>query len=260
MERKLLPIFSHAFQGKIWNIVAETHGKQLLLEVRNESDFSTIFFVYDHARHSLTITDLSFDENWWIGASHFDRDIVVFHIFPESENPDQKEFFAFNLQDQQILWHQKDLSIVEFEGDSFLAIKNEETQRFDLTTGHPVTDVNTQDKTMGENIFLKYPFHYPQGTDHFNTVQQFLSELGQSNLQRGVDYFEANGVVILAWYTGGTKLANDLMVMDMNKNVLLHEQIGHDLKGISDRSFFVYHDTLIFVKDNTDFLSYQLPR
>ena len=262
MVRKLLSIFSHSFEGKVWNIVADRQGERLLIETRKGSEFSTAFHIYDRASNSLMIKNLSFEEKWWIGISFFDGKLAVFHVFQGTDNPDQKEFFAYDLYEKKILWDKADINIVDFREHSFVAYagENGEAQPYDLMTGSRLTSPVTGETVPGENVFLKYPLHYAQGTDHFNTVARFLSKLGFVELQRGIDYFEGHGVVIMAFYRGGTELVNELVVMDMEQDIVLQECLGTGLKGISDRAFFIYHNTLIFVKDNTDFFTFQLPQ
>lgn len=261
MVRKLFPIFSHSFTGKVWNIVSDRRGDQLLIETREESKFSTTFYIYDRVNNTLTIKDLAFEEKWWIGISYFNGPVVVFHTFPGSENPDQKEFFAYDLHQQEVLWNKTDINIIDFDDDSLLAYSEdgEVAQKYDLMTGEPITLGSTAARGKERHKFIKHPFHYAQGSDHFTTVAQFLSQHGFEGLERGIDYFEGNEVVIMAFYQGGTELVNDLLVMNMDQEVILQERLGSGLKGISDRAFFICHNTLIFVKNNTDFFSFQLP-
>ncbi|WP_185154321.1 DUF4905 domain-containing protein [Fulvivirga sp. M361] len=260
MARILEPIFSHSFEGKIWNIVSESSGQHLLLEVRDQQNFFTSFYIYDHTDRSFNKKAISFEEKWWIGISHFTRDLIVFHTFPETDDPSVKEFFGYNVKQSRISWTKKSMDIVSFEMNSFNAITKGEmaVRQFDLASGALMTG-NPSSKTQEDTNHVQYPFHYAQGDDHFDTVREFLASLNVHHIERGVDYYEGHAVVVISYYTGGTKLDNDLLVIDFNRSILLKECLGSELSGISDRAFFIFHDTLIFVKDNTNFLSYQLP-
>ena len=139
MVRKLLPIFSHSFTGKVWNIVSDRRGDQLLIETREESKFSTTFFIYDRVNNTLTTRDLTFEEKWWIGISFFNGRVVVFHTFPGSDNPDQKEFFAYDVLQREILWTKNGINVIDFDHDSLLAYPGDDemAQKYDLMTGKP---------------------------------------------------------------------------------------------------------------------------
>lgn len=259
--RKLELIFSHSFEGKLWNMVSEPSGNYLLLEIRNADTLSASFYIYDRKDASLQLKPISFEENWWIGISYFTDKLIVFHVFPETDDPAVKTFFCYDIVHHRTLWKMEQIDILSFSEHSMKVITKGETQvrQFDLFSGK-IQPESLENRTQPDTNFIRYPFHYVQGTAHFETVEKFLSSIDIGPVERGVDYFEGNGVVVIAYYTGGTKLVNDLIVIDLNKNILLNERLGKELGGISDRAFFVFHDTLIFVKDTTHFFCYQLPK
>ena len=199
------------------------------------------------------------EENWWVGCTYFFENVILFHTFADSENPDQKSYLAYDIKDRKVLWEKSDILITALEGNriSVRRLEADKAHIIDLRTGEMVE--NGIDKEFPKNNFAQFPFHYSPGSEYHQTVTRFLDTLGiECDKSFGVDYLEGNGWVIVSYYTKHEYLENRLVVLDLEKNVLLMESLGKQLKGIADRPFFVYHSNLIFVKDNSDFLSFQL--
>lgn len=251
--------FSCAFDGKVWNIESEINGKYLIIEVRNEETFTTSFFVYDSQNNQLIGEAIGLDETWWTGVTYAVNDVIVFHTFQDTDNPLDKKFLAMDKNSRKILWEKSDLTFKQFGKEFLLGTRGDDLLYINIKTGQEEKDKNGIGTL--ENKWLQFPFHYVPNSEHHKTVYDFLGLIGMdSDKNYGIDYLEKDGIVIISYYTKKEYLENRLIVINTDRKVLLEEVLGSQLKGIADRPFFVNHDSLIFVKNSTDFLSYQLSR
>lgn len=258
--------FSYSFNGKIWNIISHPEKELLLLEVREDDKFQVNFNLLDTSSGEFLFKGLNFEENWWIGASFVTDDIILFYTFPDQDNPDVKHVFAYDFHQKEILWKKERKNIIEAADEVLLMDADSgDMTRFDLRTGEALVVSEhagkvENDTGLKENKMLKKAFHYREGNEYFDTVRQFLVASANLNIVKGVDYYEDDHIMVMSFYylNKNNKLANDLLVVDLEGNHLLYERLGNDLSGISDDTFFIYSNKLIFVKDNADFLIYQL--
>lgn len=249
--------FSNAFEGKVWNIESEFHGAYLVLEIRNEDDLTTSFYSYNPAVNELIRCNIEFEDSWWVGITFVVNDIILFHQFLDQENPQEKSYMAFNLVRQEFIWEKTGVNLSGFGRDYIHAVRGDERVTIDILSGSEEKTVNYIEST--ENKYIDFPFHYQPGSEYHVTVNTFLTRIGMDSDEKyGVDYLEKEGFVIISHYTNDNGLTNKLLVIDADKNIMLDEIIGQQLNGIADRPFFVYHHSLIFVRNNSDFLSYQL--
>ncbi|MEM8567573.1 MAG: DUF4905 domain-containing protein [Bacteroidota bacterium] len=249
--------FSHVFNGKIWNIESEVNGDYLIIEVRDEDSFETSFFVY-HPGSTEELSDpILLEESWWTGITHVAGQTILFHIFKDTENPEDKKYQAVNIRSSEVVWEISDISFTEYGLNFVKGIKDNRSITINIQNGNEANKKILTD--TAKNNYLYYPFHYTPKSGHHHTVHSFLSSIGMnSDNSYGIDYFEMKDLVIISFYYKGKGLENRLIVLNQAREIMLDEILGTDLKGITDRSFFIYRDSLIFVQEHSDFFSYQL--
>jgi hypothetical protein len=74
----------------------------------------------------------------------------------------------------------------------------------------------------------------------------------------GIDYLEHDNLIFISCYIQQDGLANFLIVLSAQGDVLLHEKTGEALKGIGMDTFFVLEGSLIFVKNKRELFRYKL--
>ncbi|MEM7108453.1 MAG: DUF4905 domain-containing protein [Bacteroidota bacterium] len=249
--------FSHAFEGKVWNIDSEIGGDYLVIEARNEHTFETAFFIYEPSDAAIIKGPITLEETWWVGVTHVSGQIIVFHKFEDTESPEHKSYQAVDVDSGTIIWEASDVSFSEYGRNYLKGMKNNSPFIIDLQKGNPIHENDLIDAP--QNNHLLYPFLYVPKSGYHNTVHSFLSAIGMDSDNRyGIHYLDTMGFIIISFYYHNTGLENRLIVLNQSRELLLDEVLGTELKGIADRPFFVYHDHLIFVKENSNFLSYQL--
>ena len=96
--------FSQIFDGVVWNIVAVPEANILILEIRNEYKHEVRFAALDYQQNHFLWKDVIFEETWWIGLTTATPEVILLHLYQNSENPDEKALLAWHTKEQRILW------------------------------------------------------------------------------------------------------------------------------------------------------------
>ncbi|ELR71836.1 hypothetical protein C900_02211 [Fulvivirga imtechensis AK7] len=256
--------FSHSFNGKVWNIISHPDRELLLIEVRNKEAMEVYYSLLNVSTREFLLEGLQFDEHWWIGVSWFIDDVIVFHTWPEEDNPDFRYYFGFDISGRQILWKMADKNILDIKGYSMEVITKgeQEIEFYNVLSGSKISPADAMnDFGKKQNKSVEKPFHYREGSDYFDTVSDFIRTMTGKEAVRGTDYYENDEVMIMSVYflNQNDKLDNHLFVVDHQGDPLMDIQLENDSEGISAETFFIYHNKLIFVAHTRDFFIYQLP-
>ncbi|UII23252.1 DUF4905 domain-containing protein [Fulvivirga ligni] len=256
--RKLPLKFSYLSEGKIWNIISAFGSDYMLLEIRHPDELLAQYYLLDLENNEWLIEGLTFEEKWWISASYVYENVILFYTYGGKDNPDYKDFFAYDVSGKKILWTKEEVRLLQTGNNHLLLGKKGEEDPFivDFRTGNTVA-ATTEEEI--ENIPIIQPFYYQQDSPHFHTVSKFLKSRLAIGIVKGAHYFENEQFIVVSYYYNEEEtLNNKLIVLDRKGNIYLNELIGQKLPGIADDTFFVYDDKLIFVKDNSELFIYHL--
>jgi hypothetical protein len=89
-------------------------------------------------------------------------------------------------------------------------------------------------------------------------VKTFLEQKLNLSPVGAFEYLEFDSRIFVSYYVMETGLANYLLIMDNDGEVLLHEKLAEQLKGIGMETFFVLSGCVFFVKNREDLVSYFL--
>jgi len=234
-------------------------NKVLLLEVRRPSDRTVSFAAYDYAENRFLWQDVAFEEPWWINLSGIVGEMVLFTVYTETNNPDQKSLLAYRLRQQSIAWWRNDFSLAAVLG-KVVAGFSYKTGLKELMLDGDTGAVVTAEKEVEppQNLTVIRPFHYKAGEEGFETIRAYLTGRFPGEPVLAMDYLEHGGLILISYYVRETELANYLIVLDTEGNEVMREKAGQNLSGIGVDTFFVLEGSLIFVKNKSEFLRYKL--
>lgn len=186
-------------------------------------------------------------------------DILLFKVYTDTNNPDRKSILAYDYLKNKIVWWRNNYAISSVNdqyvlgndtglGTKFLALR--------LEDGLPFEDQTIE--TLKENFLVHKPLQYFQETTHFETIRTFLSARFGITAASAIEYLEYDSLIIMSFYTTEQELANYLMILKDDGEMLLKEKIGEQLKGIGHDTFFVLSGYLIFVKNKRELVSLKL--
>ncbi len=249
------PYATYTLEGIIWKMHIDTSTDSLALETRNETAWQVAFAWISLADARLHWENFTLEENWWIGLVSAYQGILLFHQFPQAERPEPKGIIALDSIQKEVIWQLPDYQLHNQYKDQILAQckegENFEYHQIDLQTGKinptPSRDFLHQFTQQAQKGFI-YPQHYKESTAYFDTVAEFLKQVIQINPVQAIDYMEVNNYIIINYfYEKDSKIQNNLLILDDNVRILLHQQLMNQNKGIGLDTFFVYQNYLFFI-------------
>lgn len=252
-------MFSHVFDGIIWNMLESSENKTLLLEVRRPADKTVSFAAYDYGENRFLWRDITFEEPWWINLSGVVGEMVLFTVYTETNNPDQKSLVAYRLREHSIAWWRNDFSLTAVLGKTVTGFSYKMGMKelaLDGDTGAVVEMKKPAEAS--QNLMVSRPFQYRAGEPGFETIKAYMAGRFPGEPVLAMDYLEYGGFIVISYYVQEPDLANELMVLDMDGNEVMREKAGQNLSGIGVDTFFVLEGSLFFVKNKSEFLRYKL--
>ncbi len=264
MSQQLKQNFTLTGAGLVWKMLTDQTGRYLVTEFRDQTTREVHFSAVDLVEQAILWEGLTFENSWWTAATAVEEQVVLFHTYEDSYDPDQKVFFAVDLHQVDILWQQAGFHF-KAVGQGVVSgyLKNgpdEQHVAIGLGSGQFVENIpaiERENKKNNKNVDL--PFHYTAEMPHFETVKRFVQGQYGHDMVGACDYMEVNDLIVISYFTGQPKnMANYLLVMASNGQPVNHECIGTALAGWGMDTFFVAHNQLIFVRNQNEIISYGL--
>ena len=246
-------------EGKIWKIITDHSSSLLVIQVRDGEAYQTSFTAIDTMKSSILWQDYTLDENWWLGMSSLHQGVLLLHTYPDAQKPQPRGIVALDVASKEIIWQNQDLNFYELADDKIVATSSTTSDQFyltvDIKSGNILERFQEFDKEFtrkNENNSMIFPFHYQNEMAYFQTVAVFLKKKINLQIVQAVDYLEYDNFIIISYfYDDADGLMNNLLVLDQNGEVLLHQNIEKQLIGIGLDTFFVFKNELFFVKHKT---------
>jgi hypothetical protein len=240
-------------------MLESSENKTLLLEVRRPVDKTVSFAAYDYGENRFLWRDVTFEEPWWINLSGVVGEMVLFTVYTETNNPDQKSLVAYGLRQQSIAWWRNDFSLTAVSGKTVTGFSYKTGLKelsLDGDTGAVV--FAEKEAEVPRNLTVIRPFQYRAGEEGFETIRAYMAGQFTGEPVVAMDYLEYGRFIVISYYVRDPELANYLIVLDTEGNELMREKAGQNLSGIGVDTFFVLEGSLIFVKNKSEFLRYKL--
>lgn len=246
-------------EGKIWKIITDHNTPLLVVQVRDGEAYQTSFTAIDTAQSAILWQDYTLDENWWLGMSALHQGVLLLHIYPDAQKPQPQGIIALDVVSKEVIWQNQDLNFYEIVENKIVANSSTTSDHFyltvDIKSGNILERFQEFDHEFtrkNENNSMIFPFHYQNEMAYFQTVAVFLKKKFNLQIVQAVDYLEYDNFIIISYfYDAADGLMNNLLVLDQNGQVLLHQNIEKQLIGIGLDTFFVFKNELFFVKHKT---------
>ncbi len=216
--------YSHTFNGAIWKVLFSKDIDFIAIEVRNETDMKLEFYLLDLIEYGLNPIEIQGIE-WWMSLDKLTNEDVIIKRYVADANPEVVEYIGWSINQKQESWHKT--------VDSYVS---------------DIEDTSTTD-----------PSFYSGNNDHFNLIKEFVLEVsGVEILDVGAEYLEREDILSVSYYIKSEKLANYLLISDLNKKVLFHQLLDDNLDGIGQNTFSLVDNKLIFAKQKNELNIYQI--
>jgi hypothetical protein len=259
--------FSFTFSGNLWNIALDDANGWLVAEVRDATTRHVSFSAVNLPDYRLQWKDYSPDPSWWLGIAGLYQGILLLHKYAGSQRPETTGIVAIEVSTGQIRWQHAEWALLRTDGESLILHRTGADQlplyqQIDLFSGQVQAIIPLPPEPLSPLLLpdVQYPWHYTEESPYFQPIARFLSrQLGISPL-KAVDYAEFRGLIVVSYYIceAHSPLSNRIIVLDDQARILLHEPVASQLSGIGLDTFLIRKDSLIFVREKKELLSYAL--
>ena len=232
----------------------------LILETRNDARHETTFSALDFETNRFLWKEILFEETWWIGVTAATPEVLLLHLYQDTENPDKKGLIAWHIRDQKKLWQLDGFFLSFVMGDKVYGQFAEEGRGMvliDAVSGK-ILENNVTEINPLENILALKPFLYVENSNYFDTVKSFLMQKLNVTAVAGIEYLEYASLVFISYHVHREGLMNFLLVVTAEGDVVLHEKLGEHLKGLGLETFFILSGCLFFVRNKGELVSYRI--
>ena len=258
-------IINHNFEGKIWNTTFSE--RYCVLEVRDELSRQVGFSCINLLTGNLLWENLRPEKSWWLSLVGIFDEYLILNKFSSNQRPEPEGLLVLTIQSGEILERINDWIFFNYKANILTVYQlqnNEPVYRdIDLQTFLSVNISTYSPTTIQESYIstietLPSPTHYPEDSPHFPTIYKFLYRLLNVDAVKAVDYLEISNNIIISYYIYRDKsFLNYLLVTNRSRQILLNDLIA-EAEGIGIDTFTVKSDTLLYVKNQTQFVGYKL--
>ncbi|MBN8649801.1 MAG: DUF4905 domain-containing protein [Cytophagales bacterium] len=203
----------------IWNLIPAPEAGCMVIEERNDATRKVAIACVSFTG-KLHWRNVNLPESWWINLNAVTNTQVMLRLFESTANPDAVRLIALS-----------------------------------LTTGE-VSEIAPE---SAHTIQPLRPFVYVQGEPEFETVQKFLQQQLRQMAFLGAEYLETESQIFISYYTGQPAVFTNVLAC-FGRDGKLHftEEIGTNLKGMGVGTFFIETNTLFFVKNKTELVTFRI--
>lgn len=203
----------------IWYLVPVPEAACIVIEERNEATRKVSIACVSFAGE-LQWRNANLPESWWINLNAVTDKQIILRVFESTANPDAVRVIA-------------------------LTLAKGEVSEIPPEFAHTIQPLR--------------PFVYVQGEPEFETVQKFLHQQLNQTAFLGAEYLETANQVFVSYYTGQpAAFTNVLACFGRDGKLYWIEEIGTNLKGMGVGTFFIATNTLFFVKNKTELVTFRI--
>lgn len=231
----------------------------MFLEIRDEKEKKVTFSALHMDSEILLWTNVAFDEPWWISLADTSGSLLFLKVYTDTHNPDQKSILAFDFEKEIIVWWRNNFALTAVNETKVIGTDTGLGTKLvilDLRTGQP--DKEQTVFPVVRNFSLIKPLQYHQDTAHFETLRDFLKLKCSLSPVTVIEYLEFQSLLFISCFVQENDLANFLFVFNKDGEKLLEEKIGEQLKGVGIDTFFIFSETLIFVRNKSMLVTYKM--
>lgn len=254
------------FEGQVWKILVDDVHPLLVVQTRNGEAYQTSFAAIDIQSNQVLWQDFALDESWWLGMAGLHDRVLFLYTYPDTQKPQSQGIIAIDIDTQQVLWQTQKINFYQIEQGQVWGVSMEQNDKkyylLEPRTGkilNQIREFNSVEIRKNENNRALFPFHYYNEMAYFQTVAIFLKKKFNLQIVQAVDYLEYENVIIISYFHQSTNgLVNNLLVLNHQNQVLLHQNIEQQLTGVGLDTFFVFENQVFFVKHKTRLQSLKL--
>ncbi|MFL5728884.1 MAG: DUF4905 domain-containing protein [Cytophagaceae bacterium] len=263
-------MLSFPFGGLIWKISADSQRDVLVLELRSHEEHQVDFAAIDLKTNQLLWQGVKPEETWWLGMDTAFEGRVYLHTYKDPQNPEHEGIFVLDSRSGKLLWKDSARTFYHAGDDSLIVTEgNEDSRKYislDPATGKVRGEYTLKDvfriaagKKEEEEGKIRNPYHFSAEHPYFSKITSFIKEITGEEAVVAADYLENGEQVIISFYLYSTEgLTNYVIVVDEEGRIAFRECMASRIKGIGFDTFFMFEQTLLFVKEKKELIFLKL--
>jgi hypothetical protein len=257
---------SFPFESLVWKISVDVQHELLLLELRDHDHRSVNFAAIDHKAGKMLWNGIKLEETWWLGLDQCYDGRAYLHTYKDPQNPEHEGIIVLDTRTGRLIWKDTGKTFYHVSEDHLIATEGQEDARkylrLDPAVGRLIEEISLKEvfkiaslKKDQEHGKIRNPFHFSSEHPYFTKITGFVGEITGEQPVIGADYMENDEQVIISFYLYSTEgLSNYLILVDEEGKVIFRECLGSHIKGIGFDTFFVFENTLIFIKEKKELI------
>lgn len=245
---------NHTFQGKIWNTTFGSH--YCVLEIRDETARQVSFSCINLLTGNILWKNLRPEKSWWLSLVGIFNEFLFVHKYSSNQKPEPEGLLVLAIESGEI--------IMKLDNWIFFNCEENVLTIYQLQNNQPIYKDIILEKMAENNInslgilTTNAVIHYPENSPHFPIIFKFLYRLLDIDAVKAVDYLEISNKIIISYYIYRDKsFQNYLLVTNRTHEILLNDLMAES-EGIGIDTFTVKSDTLLYVKNQNQFVGYRL--
>lgn len=246
-------IINHNFKGKIWNTTFSE--EYCVLEIRDELTRQVSFSGINLLTGNILWENIKPEKSWWLSLVEISDEYLFLHKYSSNQKPEAEELLVINVMSSETILKLENVTFYSYK-QNILTVSDLQSNFKSIKLGPPRKSNDSVEgilKILSEKIS-----HYPEDSSYFPTIYKFLYRLLNIDAVKAVDYLEISNKIIISYYIYRDKsFLNYLLVTNRSREILLNDLIA-ETEGIGIDTFTVKSDTLLYVKNQTQFVGYRL--
>ncbi|PWK26703.1 uncharacterized protein DUF4905 [Arcicella aurantiaca] len=245
---------NHTFSGKIWNTTFG--GDFAALEIRDELSRQVSFSAINLLTGNVLWENIRPEKSWWLGLVGIFDTYLILHKYSSQQKPEPEGVLILDIYTGEVIQRLDNWVFFDFK-DNILVVYQVENN-FPVYKTIELSNNSVFVAQSDHNFVAPSVIHYPEDSPHFPTIFKFLYRLLGIEAQKAVDYLEISNKIIISYYIYREKsFQNYLLVTNRDREILLNDLIA-ETEGVGIDTFTVKSDTLLYVKNETQFIGYEL--
>jgi hypothetical protein len=268
---KLKKLLKHSRNRTIWRLLLNNENL-LLVEERDLAKREAAFQCYDLATGKKVLSDLQFEEKFWVGVETFLGDIIYFHGYRKPDMPWHQGITAYSVSQKKVVWENKDFVFAFLDDGTLFGMQQQfETTKYyaiDPLTGalrgeQPEDEAVIRHRRSEMNAkadYSRYNFPVQFSTESQPLIEPLLDGLAKPE-ETVVEYLAMVNMLLVVLQRSKTPTTYDqrLLAIEIpSKKAILQEVLNENQKSVLFDSFFIYNNCLIVIQNKETVLVYTL--
>jgi hypothetical protein len=253
--------------NQVWRIKI-TDTDKLFIETRDTEKMKAYYHAFELNSGRKIFSDYQMTEMFWLGVETIKEDIVFFHRFAKPDMPGHKGIFAFDINEQKILWENEAYAFLFVKDDLLYVYQDGFEGRYyytiEIETGKVLDELV---QNHDEINFLRNEAELSVDYSNYVFPERYTS-IGESNVDEliacntkgleiasGIDFIIKDDLLIYNFHeinkTG--KLTNKLFAYNsLDKKEIYSLVLNKSANAYAPDSFFVYKNFVILLKEKSE--------